>query len=179
MESFKSLLFTLGHQHRVTSLTLIDCSTGPRDETERAAYRANLERETALPEAQRGAGFVTMFASDGAYRRLEAKEPEAGTSYLERLREQSVEGAIRTLKTVHWNRLSLFEKEHELQNCHVPTLLIYGMEDHPLVQPNNDFLATNLQRSKVVAVAQTGKFVHVENAPEVSEELKQHFAKEN
>ena len=171
MGSFTSLMFALEAPDRLRCLTLIGCSSGPRDDAERARYRAALGEELGLLRRLGGDGAVQWFSSDPAYRRMLQKAPEVWRAYLERLRRQSVQGAVQTLKTVHWNRRSLFDLERQLQALRVPTNLIYGEEDHPLVLPTNSFLSEVLPCSQEVKVPTTGHLVHLEEEQSVLELL--------
>ena len=167
MGSFTSLMFALEAPDRLRSLTLIGCSSGPRDDAERARYRVALGEELGLLRSLGGEGAIQWFSSDPAYRRMPRKAPEVWRAYLERLRRQSVQGAVQTLKTVHWNRRSLFDLERQLQALRVPTNLIYGEEDHPLVVPTNSFLSEVLPCSQAVKVPMTGHLVHLEEEQRV------------
>ena len=171
MGSFTSLMFALAAPDRLRSLTLIGCSSGPRDDAERARYRTALGEELGLLRSLGGDGAVQWFSSDPAYRRMPHKAPDVWRAYLERLRRQSVQGAVQTLKTVHWNRRSLFDMDQQLQALRVPTHLIHGEEDHPLVAPTNSFLSEVLPCSQEVKVPTTGHLVHLEEERSVQDLL--------
>ncbi len=176
MGSFTSLLFALTGAQRLISLTLMGCSDGPRDEAGRATYRAELEREIALLEEQAGDGAVRWFANDPAYRRLADKAPEAWRAYLDRLRGQSVVGALNTLRSLHWSRPPLEAHQPALHRMRVPTLLIHGDEDHPRVAATNDFLERTLPRCRRLLLPKTGHLAHIEEPATVTAALRRHFA---
>lgn len=171
MGSFTSLMFALKHADRLISLTLMGCSSGPRDDAERAPYRDELAREIELLERQAGDGAVRWFMNDPAYRRVGEKAPEAWRAYLDQLRQQSVVGALNTLRTVHWDRVSFETHRADLRRLHVPTLLILGDEDHPRVAPSNAFLEDNLPDCRRVLLPKTGHLVHIEEPAAVRAEL--------
>lgn len=176
MGSFTSLLFALGHPERLISLTLAGCSSGPTGETQRVRYRNDLATEIALLDKQRGDGAVRWFADDPAYRRMPEKQPSAWEAYCDNLRAQSVTGARNTLSTLHWNRPSIFEKEDALRQLTVPTLLIFGNEDHHLIEPTNKFLVSTLPISKIRTLEHTGHLVNIEEPEIFNQALEQHLA---
>ena len=76
MGSFTSLDFTLRHGERVRSLTLVGNSSGPRDESEQAAYRSNwVGSEVAAREEAGCQGAVAVLARDPAYRSFQKHRP--------------------------------------------------------------------------------------------------------
>ncbi len=167
MGSFTSLMAALQAPGRFHSLTLIGCSSGPRDAAERESYRAALRDELALLRTRGGEGAVAWFAEDAAYRRMPEKVPEVWRAYLERLGGQSLPGAINTLETLHWNRKSLFDLEDGLRGLRVPTNLVHGEEDHPLVGATNAFLHDVLPSSWQTKVPRSGHLVHLEEEQRV------------
>lgn len=175
MGSFTALQCALGRSERVLSLTLVGCSSGPEDGAERESYRQDLRREIDLLESKQGAGAVQWFADDPAYQRMASKRPASWRSYLARLENQSVTGALLTLRSVHWNRLSLFEQKDLIAACPVPTLLVFGDEDHPLIRPTADFLSATLPQARPVSFPKTGHLVHLEHAGEFNELLAGHL----
>lgn len=175
MGSFTSLLFALEHPERLISLTLAGCSSGPAGETQRTRYREDLTTEIALLDEQRGDGAVRWFSEDSAYQRMPEKQPLAWEAYCDNLRAQSVEGARNTLSTLHWNRPSIFEKEDALRQLRIPALLIFGDEDHHLIEPTNEFLASTLPSSKIRKLERTGHLVNIEEPEIFNQALEQHL----
>lgn len=175
MGSFTSLSFALRHPDRLISLTLAGCSSGPSTEAQRMRYREDLKKEIALLDDERGDGAVRWFSEDPAYRRMPEKQPSAWLAYCDNLRAQSVEGARNTLARLHWNRLSLFEREGELRRLRVPTLLVFGDEDHHLIEPTNIFLASALPLSKTERLRGTGHLVNIEEPAVFNRALERHF----
>lgn len=176
MGGFTALMFALDAPERLRSLTLIGCSSGPRDDDERARYHAALHDELNRLRTRGGDGAVDWFANDPAYRRMPEKAPMAWRAYVQRLRSQSVPGAVQTLETVHWNRVSLFARGVALARIPVPTNLIYGEEDHPLIAPTNAFLADTLPKSQAHPFAKTGHLVHLEHDRAVQRILEETIA---
>lgn len=162
MGSYTSLMAAVSHPERLLSLTLAGCSSGADDEAGRERYRDDLQQAISLLDSKLGDGYVEWFADDPTYRRLLARYPSRWTTYSDRLRAQSVEGARNTLKTVHWQRKSLFQMKDALKQLDVPTLLIHGDEDHSLIEPTNDFLAGILPCSSHVIMENTGHLVNIE-----------------
>lgn len=175
MGSYSSLMYALARSERLASLTLVGCSGGPDGAPERSRYRADLQRQIDLLDGEGGDGAVAWLEADGAYRRLDEKVPAVWRAYRDRLRHQSVEGARRTLATLHWKRHPLRRFERALRRLAVPTLLIHGDEDHPLVRAGNDYLAETLPEARLVVVPETGHLVQVEEAALFNEALAAHI----
>jgi pimeloyl-ACP methyl ester carboxylesterase len=175
MGSFTSLLFSLAHPGRAISLTLAGCSSGPRDDVQRTRYRDDLTKEIMLLERDCGDGAVRWFVGDDAYQRMPSKRSQAWRTYCDNLRAQSAEGAINTLSTLHWNRISIYQYESQLRTMVTPTLLAFGDEDHALIEPTNAFLAANLPHVRTSKFPQTGHLVNIENPDLFNVALEQHI----
>ncbi|MCG8360275.1 MAG: alpha/beta hydrolase [Kiloniellales bacterium] len=176
MGSYTSLMYALSNAEHLASLTLVGCSTGARSDDERLDYRRDLQRQLDLLEAEGGEGAVAWLEADSAYRRLAEKVPTAWQAYKERLRHQSVAGARRTLSSLHWHRRSLWTLERALGGLAVPTLLIQGEEDHPLVRATGAYLAATLPVAKTITVPATGHLVQIEEPGLFEAELSAHIA---
>ncbi|MBI1385833.1 MAG: alpha/beta fold hydrolase [Rhizobiales bacterium] len=177
MGSFTSITYAMENWRRLRTLTLVGCSSGPRDEAERARYRNDITREIGLMESRGSLGAVEWFANDAAYQRVNQKAPAAWREYLANLGGQSVDGAIRTLRTVHWNRKSLFDMAPELASVETPTLLAFGEEDHYRIAPTNEFLSATMPNTHVLRIPETGHLVHVEEADRFNTELERHLTR--
>lgn len=175
MGSFTSLLFALAHPERLISMTLAGCSSGPKGDVQRARYREDLTTEIALLDEHGGDGAARWFSGDKAYQRMPEKKPLAWEAYCDNLRAQSVVGSRNTLSTLHWSRPSIFERENDLRALRVPILLIFGDEDHHLIEPTNEFLASTLPFSKIRKLERTGHLVNIEEPEIFNRELEQHF----
>jgi 3-oxoadipate enol-lactonase len=176
MGSFTSLMAAAQQPKRILTLTLIGCSSGPCTRPEQAAYRSYIEDEIALLEAGRETAAVAWFARDPAYRRMRKKAPTRWKLYLDHLGRQSVDGALRTLKTVHLKRICLRRIHSALALIAAPTLLVYGEEDHRYVAPTNEFLSEVIPHSTVVPFPRTGHMVNIEEAARFNRLLRDHIA---
>lgn len=174
MGSFTSLAFALEHSERLISLTLVGCSSGPTGERQRARYRKELKTEIAFMDTQRGDGRVLWYLDNPAYHRMPEKQPLAWRDYCDNLRAQSVKGARNTISTLHWNRISLFEKEDALRALSVPTLLIFGDQDYRLIEPTNEFLALLLPNTRICKIENTGHLVNIEEPAIFNQALEAH-----
>lgn len=165
MGSFTGLDFALTYPDRVTSLTLVGNSSGPRDEAERMRYRKDwIGHELRLREAQGGDGAVRVLENDPAYRSFQKNDPAGWAIYAENLRGQSPEGAIHVLSTVHWNRRSLFEETAKLRAFEKPVLLVTGDEDYYLVGETNAFLQDTFPNAKWHRFKTTGHLANIERS---------------
>ncbi len=180
MGSFTSLDFTLVHPERVHSLTLIGNSSGPRDLTEQERYRNGwVELEIRSRERSGPRGAVAILEQDPAYRSLQQKLPEVWHNYAERLGAQSVTGALNILRTLHWNRRSIWSDEVRLRGIKCPVLLVHGDEDYYLVGETNNYLERVIPKARRIAFAATGHLVNIEQADRFNELLDDHLRSAN
>ncbi|WP_170336172.1 alpha/beta fold hydrolase [Ruegeria arenilitoris] len=178
MGSFTGLDFALNHPDRVASATLVGNSSGPRDEKERIRYRGEwVSHEANLREELGGDGAVSVLEDDPAYQSFQRNDSENWAIYASNLRNQSAEGAVHVLSTVHWNRRSLFEDEARLKAFEKPVLLVTGDEDYYLVGETNAFLKDTLPNSVWHRFPGTGHLVNIERAAEFNRLLAE-FARE-
>ena len=176
MGSFTSLDFALEHCERVRSLTLIGNSSGPRTEAERETYRsAWLQPEIDHRESCGAAGAVTHLDADPAYVSFKSSLPEAWHTYTENLASQSVDGALSILRTLHWDRRSLWDDDARLRNLSVPVLLLHGDQDYYLVAETNAYLASVLPQVTLKTFCGAGHLVNIEKPKEVNQLLRDHF----
>ena len=176
MGSFTSLDVALAHPERVLSLTLVGNSSGPRDAEERKHYRQNwIAEEIRLRQNDGPPGAVDVLRNDPAYQSFQANDPAGWATYAANLEQQPVHSAIHILKTLHWNRDSLFSKADRIRALTRPVLLVTGAEDYYLVGETNRFLAQTLPNSKHLQFEHTGHLANIERAPEFNAALRSHI----
>lgn len=163
MGSFTSLDFALNYPQRVISLTLVGNSSGPRDDAEREIYRTGW----IIPETERRQhlgteGGVNILEQDPAYRTFQTNDPERWQIYADNLREQSVQGALHVINSVHWNRRSLWQEAKRIASFNQPVLLVYGDEDYFLVGETNRYLHHTFPNSRLHEFQRTGHLVNIE-----------------
>ncbi len=176
MGSFTSLDVALAHPERVLSLTLVGNSSGPRNAKERERYRQNwIAEEIRLRQNHGPAGAVDVLRNDPAYQSFQAKDPEGWATYAANLEQQPVHSAIHILKTLHWNRVSLFDQANRIHAFTRPVLLVTGAEDYYLVDETNQFLMQALPYCKHLQFDQTGHLANIERAREFNAALRYHI----
>ena len=117
MGSFTSLDFALNYTDRVKTLTLIGNSSGPRTSQEKQTYRngwVTPEIEKRISEGAEGG--ESILTTDPAYQNFRRIDKRSWDNYADCLREQSIDGAINILKTLHWHRRSLWQDEDRIAN---------------------------------------------------------------
>lgn len=162
MGSFTGLMYAVRHPRRLASLTLIGVSSGPHDAAERDAYQAGLQEEIDMLAQDAGDGSARWFDQDIANRTLAARFPDRWAAYLERTRYQSHHGALMTVSTLHWGRISLRTIEDAIAAIHAPVLLIHGTTDLPRVGETSAWLAQVLPNARNCPVEGAGHLVQVE-----------------
>ena len=178
MGSFTALDFTLSHPKRVLSLALVGNSSGPRNADEREQYRTEwIGHEIRLREQSGGHGAVAVLEQDPAYKSFQQNLPAAWNDYAGRLLVQSVTGALNILKTLHWNRRSIWADEARLRTISCPVLLVHGDEDCYLVDETNRYLEQVIPNASRTLFESTGHLVNIERAKPFEELLAEHFRK--
>ena len=176
MGSFTSLDVALNHPQRVLSLTLVGNSSGPRNDTETEHFRQNwIGEEVRLRQAHGPAGAVKVLRNDPAYQSCQARDPEGWAAYAANLEQQPVHGAIHLLKTLHWNRVSLFDEADRIGAFSKPVLLVTGADDYYLVGETNRFLKRTLPHCTHLHFEDTGHLANIERAPEFNTALDSHI----
>ena len=176
MGSFTALDFTLEQPERVRTLTLVGNSSGPRNADERDRYRTEwIGHEIRSRERSGGHGAVKVLAQDPAYRTFQRNQPAIWQDYADRLSAQSVTGALHVLKTLHWNRRSIWEDEVRLRSIPCPVLLVHGDEDYYLVDETNQYLEQVIPNARRALFESTGHLVNIEKAGRFNELLDDHL----
>ena len=176
MGSFTSLDFAMRHPNRVRTLTLVGHSSGPRDPQEQDRYRTGWVGEEIRWRNELGSdGAVEILERDPAYQRLRREHPAEWAAYANRLKGQPVSGALHILKTLHWNRRSLWSETAEIQAITCPVLLVHGDEDYFLVAETNHFLEDTIPTVQRVVQPSTGHLVNIERPNEFNELLRTHI----
>ena len=171
MGSFTGLMFACRHPRRLASLTLCGVSSGPHDGAERDAYHAGLTEEIAMLVAGAAEGSAGWFDQDAANATLAARHPRRWARYLERTLYQSHHGALMTVSTLHWDRISLRDIIPQLEAIEAHVLLIHGTQDLPRVAETSTWLADVVQHGKLCPVEGASHLVQVEVPERFNEEL--------
>jgi len=136
MGSVPMLNFALAYPARVRSLVI--GSTGAGVTRDPAQHRARLEAVEARARDYEMLGAVEMadrMANLSVRRSFKAKDPYGWAAFRERLKKHSAAGCARTLRGSFLNRPSVYDQAAELRAFRVPTLLMFGDDDHPAIEP--------------------------------------------
>jgi len=136
MGSVPILNFALANPGRVRSLVIGSTGAGvTRDPDE---HRARLQIVEARARDYETLGAVEMadrMANLTVRRAFKAKDPHGWAAFRERLKKHSAEGCARTLRGSFLNRPSAYDQGEALRAFRVPTLLMFGDDDHPAIEP--------------------------------------------
>ena len=136
MGSVPMLNFALANPARVRSLVI--GSTGAGVTRDPAQHRARLEAVEARARDYETLGAIEMadrMANLSVRRSFKAKDPYGWAAFRERLKKHSAAGCARTLRGSFLNRPSVYDQGAELRAFRVPTLLMFGDDDHPAIEP--------------------------------------------
>lgn len=134
MGSYTGLLLAMSHPERMTSLLAASGGSGshPRDNPARLADARKLAAE------MRAAGVfpAETYASGPTRMTLKRKNPAGWREFRDHLAEHPVAGAAHVLVEYVAGRPSLYTYEESLKRVTVPTLLMIGDEDDPVIEVN-------------------------------------------
>lgn len=158
------------------SLTLVGNSSGPRNSAETDRYRNQwVGEEIRLREEIGSDGAVAILAQDPAYQSFQRRLPDEWRDYAVRLSRQSVTGALNILKTLHWDRRSIWSDEARLRSIVCPVLLAYGDEDYFLVGETNLYLESVAPNAHRMLFEGTGHLVNIERSARFNALLEAHL----
>jgi len=175
MGSFTVLNFALEHPGRVRALVVGSCGSGvTRDPAEQHARREAVEARARGYE-ELGAEVMAGRMADLAVRRsFKAKDPRGWEAFRERLKRHSPQGAARTLRGSFLERTSVYDQGEALRAFEVPTLLMFGDDDAPAVEPTL-FMRRQMPRAGLVVLPLSGHNLNVEEPAAFNRALDEFF----
>jgi pimeloyl-ACP methyl ester carboxylesterase len=136
MGSVPILNFALANPERVRSLVIASTGAGvTRDPAELAERRAAIESRARDYERLGAIEMADRMANLAVRRSFKAKDPHGWAAFRERLKKHSAEGCAHTLRESFINRPSVYDQGDALRAFRVPTLLMFGDDDHPATGP--------------------------------------------
>ena len=152
-----ALNFGLTYPEMATSLIVAGTGTGSTDPE---SFRRQL---TEFAERMEAGGMAAMadYARGPTRVQLLRKDPDGWQEFFDQFMEHSSLGAALTFRGIQARRPSIFELESKLRALDVPTLIMFGDEDEPCIEPGL-FMKRCIPRSGLVLFPQSGHAIILE-----------------
>ena len=152
-----ALNFGLAYPEKAISLVVAGMGTGS-DEPESFRRRAN---EFADRLDAGGMEAMSDYTRGPARVQLLRKDPKGWREFAGQFAEHSATGSALTLRGVQGGRPPIYDLEPRLRALRVPTLIIFGDEDDPCIQPGI-FVKGCIPRSGLAILPQSGHAINLE-----------------
>ena len=152
-----ALNFGLTYPDMASSLIVAGTGTGS---VEPEAFRRRLNEIAERMEAD-GMAAMSDYARGPARVQLLRKDPKGWREFADQFSQHSSIGSAMTFRGVQGRRPPIFNLETRLRGLDVPTLIMFGDEDDPCIEPSI-FLKRCIPRSGLVVIPQSGHAINLE-----------------
>jgi pimeloyl-ACP methyl ester carboxylesterase len=152
-----ALNFGLAHPERATSLIVAGAGTGSDGPV---SFR---QRVNELADQMDAGGMEAMadYTRGPARVQLLRKDPRGWQEFADQFAGHSATGSALTFRGVQGRRPPIFDLEAQLRALTVPTLIVFGDEDDPCIQPGI-FMKRCIPRSGLAVFPQSGHAINLE-----------------
>lgn len=166
-----ALHFGLRHPARALSLVPTSAGSGSVD---RDAFVASALANAAALETGGMPALMAYTTRSPTRVQLLAKSPRGFAEFCQQLSEHSAQGSAHTMRNYQGKRPSLFDLKEGFATMAVPTLLVCGDEDEPVLDVNL-FLKRTLPAAGLWILPQTGHSVNLEEPDQYNRGLLDFF----
>jgi pimeloyl-ACP methyl ester carboxylesterase len=174
MGGFATLHFGFRHHLRALSLCVAGCGYGA-EPAERARFRAEAEAIAGLLKAEGMPAFAEKYAYGPARVQLEHKDPRGFAEFKRMLAEHSALGSANTQLGVQRERPSLYDLVEDMKRLALPTLVLFGDEDWPCLQPGI-LMKRNIPSAAFAVLPNCGHAINLEAPGEFNRILEDFLA---
>jgi pimeloyl-ACP methyl ester carboxylesterase len=172
MGASAALHFTIQHPERVLGLVFASGGSGS-DKASRERFNSEAVKASDIFLSQGMGPFVEVMSYGPTRVQLLNKDPRGWKEFGQQLSEHSPLGAALTMRNYQAKRPSLFDLKAQLKTTRVPTLIVAGDEDDPVIETSL-FLKRCLPASGLAILPKTGHSVNLEE-PAAFNQLLQDF----
>jgi pimeloyl-ACP methyl ester carboxylesterase len=175
MGAYTALHFGIRYPTLAHSIVVAGCGHGSaRDAQKIWVQQAN---ELADKIDQQGMEQVAKLYANSPYRvQFRDKDRRGWSEWSANLEKHSAEGLAMSVRRVQGTRPSVLDMEEDLRNMNVPTLLVAGDEDEPVLEMNL-YLKRTIPRSGLLLLPKTGHAVNSEEPARFNAEVADFFHK--
>ncbi|MBV6756667.1 alpha/beta fold hydrolase [Rhodococcus opacus] len=160
MGATAALHFAMQYPHRVHGLVFASGGSGSDPESrERFVEEANRAADVFMAEGMQP--FVEVMSYGPTRVQLLKKDPRSWEEFRQHLSEHSPLGAALTMRNYQAKRPSLLAYEEKLRDTIVPTLVVAGDEDDPVLE-TSIYLKRTMPAAGLVILPKTGHAVQLE-----------------
>jgi pimeloyl-ACP methyl ester carboxylesterase len=175
MGSISVLTFALANPSRVRSLAIGSSGAGvTRDPDQQKARREAVEARARAYEELGAVAMADQMANLAVRRAFKAKDPRGWAAFRERLKTHSADGCARTLRGSFLNRPSVYDQAEQLRAFRLPTLLMFGDDDRPAIEPTL-FMREQMPRAGLVVFPLSGHNLNIEEPVAFNRALEDFF----
>ena len=160
MGAAATLHFGMQYPQRALGIVVTGAGSGAHAQ-DLARFREEARVGAQLLREQGMAGMLEGLTLGATRVQLFNKDPRGWQEYRDQLASHDPQGAALTLENYQGKRASLFDYEERLRAMQVPTLLVVGDEDDPVLETNL-FLKRTIPRCGLWVVPRTGHGVNLE-----------------
>ena len=152
-----ALHFGIKYPKLARSLIVAGAGTGSVDPD---AFRRNANRLAQQMETQ-GMQAMSDYAKGPVRVQLMTKDPMGWQRFASQFLSHSSAGSSRTFRGFQARRAPIFDLEPELRALNVPTLIMFGDEDDPCIEPGV-FMKRCIRRSGMAVFPKSGHAINLE-----------------
>lgn len=152
-----ALNFGIKYPNMTESLIIAGTGTGS---TKPRLFKKNLERFAQSMDSE-GMQGMSDYVNGPTRVQLLRKDPDSWREFHTQFFQHSSLGSAMTFRGVQGKRLPIFSLESELRSLSAPTLIMFGDEDEPCIEPGI-FMKKYIPSSGLVVFPQSGHAINLE-----------------
>jgi len=173
MGGFATLHFGFTYSDRARSLVVAGCGYGATPD-KRAQFAEEAEAAAEKFERDGMAKAAEGYALGPTRVQFQNKDPRGWREFADQLKQNSTEGAARTMRGVQKRRPSLFDLVEEMKTISVPTLIMTGDEDWPCLEPGI-LMKRTIPTAALVVMPNAGHTINLEDPAAFNQHIAEFF----
>jgi pimeloyl-ACP methyl ester carboxylesterase len=173
MGGFATLHFGFTYSDRARSLVIAGCGYGATPD-KRAQFAEEAEAAAKKFEQDGMAKAAEGYALGPTRVQFQNKDPRGWREFADQLKQNSTEGAARTMRGVQKRRPSLFDLVEEMKTISVPTLIMTGDEDWPCLEPGI-LMKRTIPTAALVVMPNAGHTINLEEPAAFNQHIAEFF----
>ena len=173
MGGFATLHFGFTYSDRARSLVIAGCGYGATPD-KRAQFAEEAEAAAKKFEQDGMEKAAEGYALGPTRVQFQNKDPRGWREFANQLKQNSTEGAARTMRGVQKRRPSLFDLVEEMKTISVPTLIMTGDEDWPCLEPGI-LMKRTIPTAALVVMPNAGHTINLEEPAAFNQHIADFF----
>jgi pimeloyl-ACP methyl ester carboxylesterase len=173
MGGFATLHFGFTYSDRARSLVIAGCGYGATPD-KRTQFAEEAEAAARKFEQDGMAKAAEGYALGPTRVQFQNKDPRGWREFADQLKQNSTEGAARTMRGVQKRRPSLFDLVEKMKTISVPTLIMTGDEDWPCLEPGI-LMKRTIPTAALVVMPNAGHTINLEDPAAFNQHVAEFF----